>query len=148
MKSVVCQAYDQILKTGSMKLFKSHHPDYKDGEQLRDFVYVFDVVDAMCELMHRDHDGDSGIYNLGSGDARSFKDLVTATFKAMGKEANIEYIDMPESIRDQYQYYTKANMEKFHKSFSEFRFNSLESGVTDYVTKYLAKADPYLNSRR
>ena len=98
--------------------------------------------------MHRDHDGDSGIYNLGSGDARSFKDLVTATFKAMGKEANIEYIDMPESIRDQYQYYTKANMEKFHKSFSEFRFNSLESGVTDYVTKYLSKADPYLNSRR
>jgi ADP-L-glycero-D-manno-heptose 6-epimerase len=148
MKSVVCQAYNQILETGKMKLFKSHNPDYKDGEQLRDFVYVSDVVDAMCELMHRDHDGKSGIYNLGCGEPRTFKHLVESTFKAMGKKSDIEFIDMPESLRNQYQYYTKANMNKFHSVFPDFRFHSVEAGVADYVQNYLMKPNPRLNTRK
>ena len=148
MRSVVNQAYEQIESSGSVKLFKSHNPDYKDGEQLRDFVYVKDVVDAMCELMHRDHGGKNGIYNLGHGHARSFKDLVLATFKAVGKESNINYIDMPESLRGQYQYYTNAEMEKFNSVFPDFRFHSLEEGVLDYVQNHLMQNDSYLNSRR
>ena len=147
MRSVVSQAFEQIESTREMKLFKSHNKDYKDGEQLRDFVYVKDVVNAMCELMHREHNGKNGIYNLGHGKARSFKDLVTATFKAMNKEPSIKFIDMPEHLRSQYQYYTNAEMEKFHSVFPEFEFHSLEDGVKDYVQSHLMKKDPYLNSR-
>jgi len=148
MTSVVYNAHKQIKEKGSVKLFKSHHPDFKDGEQSRDFVYVKDIVDAMCELMHRDHSGQNGIYNLGHGQSRTFKDLVTASFKALGLEPKIEYIDMPDHLKTQYQYYTKAEMGKFHSVFPEFRFATLEEGVTDYIQAHLENPDPYLNSRR
>lgn len=147
MKSVVAQAYSQIEKTGKMKLFKSHKEGYENGEQLRDFVYVKDVVNAMISLMNADHEITNGIYNLGTGQARSFKDLAVATFKAMGKEENIEFIDMPESLREQYQYYTQADMDKFSKALPDFKFNSLEEGVNDYVQNYLSSPNPYLGSR-
>lgn len=148
MRSVVHQAYEQIKASGEVKLFKSHNPEYKDGEQLRDFVYVKDVVDAMCELMHRDHKGKNGIYNIGHGEARSFKSLVEATFEALNIKPKINYIDMPDHLRSQYQYYTKAEMGKFQSVFPEFRFCTVEEGVTDYVQNHLENSDPYLNSRR
>lgn len=137
MASVIFHTYNQIMKSGEMKLFQSHNPDFKDGEQMRDFVYVKDVVDVMYFLMH--HRKDSGIYNLGSGKARTFLDLAKNTFKALGKEANITFIPTPEDIRDKYQYFTEAKMDKlasigYHKPFS-----SLEAGVEDYVKNYLSK---------
>jgi ADP-L-glycero-D-manno-heptose 6-epimerase len=108
MASVVFHAFNQINATGEMKLFRSHHPDYKDGEQLRDFVYVKDVCSICLFLMeHRKH---SGLYNLGSGEARTFLDLVRATFTAMGKEEHIAFVDTPADIRDKYQYFTEADM--------------------------------------
>lgn len=143
MRSLVHKAYGQINDTGKVKLFKSHRDDYKDGEQLRDFVYVRDVVAGMLHLMEQRVPGSSGIYNMGTGQCRSFLDLVKATFKAMGKPENIEFIDMPESIRDQYQYYTQAEMKKFKDVFPEFSFNSLEESVTDYVQNFLMKKDPH-----
>ncbi len=143
MRSLVHKAYGQILESGEVKLFKSHRSDFKDGEQLRDFVYVKDVVRAMLMLMEHKVPGSSGIYNMGTGKCRSFLDLVRATFKAMDKEENIKFIDMPESIRDQYQYYTKADMTKFSQVFPEFSFTSLEDSVKDYVTKHLMAKNPY-----
>lgn len=143
MRSLVHKAYGQILDTGKVKLFKSHRDGFKDGEQLRDFVYVRDVVRGMLELMEKKVPGSSGIYNMGTGQCRSFADLVKATFKAMGKDENIEFIDMPESIRNQYQYYTQAEMKKFHQVFPEFKFGTLEESVTDYVQNYLMKNDPH-----
>lgn len=143
MCSVVYQAFKQITESGKMKLFKSHRDDYKDGEQLRDFVYVKDVCKAMLGLI--DKKAESGIYNLGTGQARTFLDLTKATFKAMGIEEKIEFIDMPESLRDQYQYYTQANMDKFKKALPEFAFLSLEQGVADYVENHLLK-QRYLES--
>lgn len=143
MCSVVYQAYKQITATGKMKLFKSHRDDYKDGEQLRDFVYVKDVCKAMVELIK--NKVESGIYNLGTGQARSFLDLTKATFKAMDKKENIEFIDMPESLRDQYQYYTQANMNKLKNALPDFKFLSLEDGVSDYVQNHLLK-EKYLES--
>ncbi len=147
MRSVVVQAHKQIKDTGKMKLFKSYHPDYKDGEQLRDFVYVKDVVQAMVRLMFEDHQGPSGLYNLGTGQARSFKDLVLATFAALDKSEAIEYIDMPDHLKDQYQYYTQANMNKLAQAFSDFKFHSLEEGVKDYVQNYLEKPNQFERSR-
>ncbi|MEQ8925790.1 MAG: ADP-glyceromanno-heptose 6-epimerase, partial [Fulvivirga sp.] len=110
MASVVWHAYNQIKKTYAMKLFRSHNPEFKDGEQMRDFVYVKDVVDVCFWLMH--HRKNSGIYNLGSGKARTFLDLTKAVFKAMNKPEDISFIDTPEDIRDKYQYFTQANMSK------------------------------------
>lgn len=147
MRSVVSQAFKQINETGQMKLFKSYHPDFNDGEQLRDFVYAKDVVAAMLALMESDHLGTNGIYNLGTGKARSFKDLVEATFTAMDKEIKIEYIEMPDSLKNQYQYFTEANMDKLHKALPDFKFHSLEEGVKDYVQNHLLQPVPYLNSR-
>lgn len=143
MRSLVHKAYGQILTDGKVRLFKSHKEGFKDGEQLRDFVYVVDVVKAMIEMMKPEVKKHSGIYNLGSGSARSFFHLVEATFKAMGKPANIEFIDMPLSIRNQYQYFTEADMKKFQAVFPQFKFHSLEEGVTDYVTNYLMKDRHY-----
>ena len=137
MASVVFHAFNQIRDTGGMKLFRSHRPDYKDGEQLRDFVYVKDVCSVCLFLMeHRTH---SGLYNLGSGKARTFLDLARATFKAMGKEERIAFIDTPDDIRDKYQYFTEAEMAKLKAIGYDKPFASLEEGVTDYVTNYLAK---------
>ncbi len=145
MRSLVHKAYGQILESGKVKLFKSHKEGFKDGEQLRDFIYVKDVVRAIIELGKPTSANGSGIYNLGAGKARSFYDLMVATFKAMGKEVNVEFIDMPVSIRNQYQYYTEANMEKFFQLLPNFKFSTLEEGVTDYVTSYLQKEDPNYN---
>ncbi len=137
MASVIWHAYNQILKTGKMKLFRSHHPDFKDGEQMRDFVYVLDVVDVCYWLMH--HRKNSGIYNLGSGKARTFLDLVRAVFRAMDKKEAIEFIDTPEDIRDKYQYFTEAVMGKLRSIGYTKPFHSLEEGTTDYVRNYLMK---------
>jgi ADP-L-glycero-D-manno-heptose 6-epimerase len=135
MASVVWHAFHQILKTGKMKLFKSHHPDFKDGHQMRDFVFVQDVVDVCYYLMHlRKH---SGIYNLGSGKARTFLDLTRQVFRSMGIEENIEFIDTPEDIREKYQYFTEANMKKLRSIGYERPFTSLESGADQYVKEYL-----------
>lgn len=131
MASVIWHAYNQIQKTGKMKLFKSHHPDYKDGEQMRDFVYVKDVTEVCMFLMH--HRKNSGIYNLGSGKARTFNDLAKAVFEALYKPALIEYIDTPVDIRDKYQYFTEAKMEKLKSIGYSKGFYSLEEGVREYV---------------
>jgi ADP-L-glycero-D-manno-heptose 6-epimerase len=143
MSSLVFKGYHQIKDKGQVKLFKSHKEGYKDGEQLRDFVYVKDVVKAMIEMAQPEVADKSGIYNMGTGQANSFKSLIEATFKAMGKEPNIEYIDMPESIRDQYQYYTQANMAKFSDIFPDFKFHSLEDAVADYVQNHLSQPNPF-----
>jgi ADP-L-glycero-D-manno-heptose 6-epimerase len=148
MKSVVAQAYTQIGETSAVKLFKSYNDNYEDGGQLRDFVYVKDVVNAMVRLMTEDHGGKSGILNLGTGKARSFKDLVSATFKSMNKEEKIEYIEMPDSLKGQYQYFTEAKMDKISAIFSDFKFHSLEDGIEDYVKNHLSQDDQRLNSRR
>ncbi|MBP7409412.1 MAG: ADP-glyceromanno-heptose 6-epimerase [Flavobacteriales bacterium] len=135
MASVVFHAFNQINATGEMKLFRSHHPDYKDGEQLRDFVYVKDVCSICLFLMeHRKH---SGLYNLGSGEARTFLDLVRATFTAMGKEEHIAFVDTPADIRDKYQYFTEADMSKMRAIGYSVPFTTLEEGVADYVGNYL-----------
>jgi len=135
MASVIFHAFNQISATGKMKLFRSHNPEFKDGEQMRDFVYVKDVVEVCLFLMH--HRKNSGIYNLGSGKARTFLDLVTNTFDSMGVPANIEFIDTPLDIRDKYQYFTEATMDKLKGIGYEKPFTSLEQGVKDYVTNYL-----------
>jgi ADP-L-glycero-D-manno-heptose 6-epimerase len=135
MASVIFHAFGQIGKTGGMKLFRSHNVDYSDGEQLRDFVYVKDVVEVCTYLM--ESRPDSGIYNLGSGVARTFLDLAKNTFKSMEVEQNISFIDTPEDIRDKYQYYTEANMQKLIDSGYDKGFISLEDGVADYVKNHL-----------
>ncbi len=135
MASVIWHAFQQIQKTGKMNLFRSHHPDFKDGEQMRDFVYVKDVVKVCYFLMH--HRKNSGIYNLGSGKARTFLDLVKNTFKAMEVEENISFVDTPMDIRDKYQYFTEANMQKLVNIGYRQPFYSLEEGIEDYVKNYL-----------
>lgn len=137
MASVIFHAFHQIKNTGAMKLFRSHNPDFKDGEQLRDFVYVKDVV-SVCEFLMKARP-ESGIYNLGTGKARSFLDLVKNTFKAMELPEYISFIDTPADIRDKYQYFTEANMDKLKKVGYSKPFHSLEEGVTDYVKNYLSK---------
>ena len=141
MASVIFHAYRQIAENGSMKLFRSHRPDFADGGQMRDFVYVKDVVEVCMFLMH--HRKNSGIYNLGSGQARSFNDLAHATFKAMGKAPEIEFVDTPADIRDKYQYFTEANMNKLASIGYNKTFHSLEEGVHDYVTNYLQQGPGY-----
>ena len=135
MASVIFHAFHQIKKTGKVKLFKSHHSDYKDGEQLRDFVYVKDVVEVIWFLFS--NKTTNGIFNLGSGTARTFKDLALSVFKAMNLTEQIEYIDTPMDIRDKYQYFTKADMKKLISSGYSKKFNSLEAGINDYVKNYL-----------
>ena len=136
MASVIMHAHKQILDRGKMNLFRSHNPDYADGEQLRDFIYVKDVA-AVCTHLMR-YRNTSGIFNLGSGTARTFKDLVSATFRAVGKPELIEFVDTPEDIRDKYQYFTEAEMGKLNQAGYNRPFTSLEDGVTEYVTEYLS----------
>ena len=136
MASVVYHAFHQITKTGQMKLFRSHNPDYKDGEQMRDFVFVKDVAEVIIWLMEERRK--SGIYNLGSGEARTFLDLVRAVFASMEKEEEISFIDTPEDIRDKYQYFTEARMNKLIESGYPGSFTTLENGVREYVA-YLKK---------
>lgn len=137
MASVIFHSFNQINEKGKVKLFRSHNPDYTDGGQLRDFVYVKDVVDVLY-FAHQSP-VKNGIYNLGSGKARTFLDLAKATFHALGKAPDIEFIDTPIDIRDKYQYFTEANMTKLAEQGYMKPFTSLEEGVQDYVTNYLLK---------
>jgi ADP-L-glycero-D-manno-heptose 6-epimerase len=135
MASVIFHAFHQIKNTGKVRLFRSHHPDYRDGEQLRDFIFVKDVIDVLFFLMIRGEK--SGIYNLGTGQARSFLDLARVTFRAMDIPENIEFIDIPADIRDKYQYFTEARMEKLRGAGYDEPFYSLEEGVEEYLVEFL-----------
>ena len=140
-RSVAHQLFEQIRDAGQVKLFKSHHPDYGDGGQLRDFVHVDDCVKLMIWLL-RDRP-QSGVYNCGTGKARSFKDLALAAFAAMGKEAKIDFIDTPEAIRRHYQYFTEADMTRVRGAGYDANVMSLEDGVASYIKDFLATDDPY-----
>jgi ADP-L-glycero-D-manno-heptose 6-epimerase len=142
MASVIFHAFNQIKATGKMKLFRSHHPDFKDGEQMRDFIYVKDLVEVCVFLMH--HRKNSGIYNLGSGKARTFLDLARNTFKAMNIKEDIAFVDTPADIRDKYQYFTEANMQKLRSIGYTKPFHTLEEGIEDYVKGYLSRERYYL----
>jgi len=135
MASVVFHTFNQIRETGKMKLFQSHRADYNHGEQKRDFIYVKDVIDVLYFHMH--HRTQSGIYNLGTGEARTFNDLAAAVFTALTKTPQISYIPTPEDIRDNYQYFTAANMAKTRAKGYDKPFTSLENAVHDYVSRYL-----------
>ena len=157
MASVIWHAFNQIHATGRVKLFRSHHPNFKDGEQLRDFVYVMDVAKVIFWFLgtifseKEETQGPiehlpstlsqalppSGLYNLGTGQARSFFDLAAATFWGMGMETSVDFIDMPEDIREKYQYFTEANMQKLRQAGYTEPFFTLEAGVQDYVSQYL-----------
>ena len=137
MRSMVHKAHGQIQERGKLKLFKSYEDRYRDGEQMRDFVYIKDVAKAMIELSQICDK--NGIYNVGTGRARSFQDLAMATFDALEKPSQIEYIEMPVEMRNQYQYFTQAKMEKFFSVLPQFTFSSLEEGVRDYVLNHLQK---------
>ena len=144
MTSVIFKAFYQIKETGKVKLFKSYKPEYKDGGQLRDFVYVKDCIDVMWWLFN--NPAANGIFNLGTGKARTWNDLIKAVFNAMGLKTNIEYIEMPESLRNQYQYFTEAQMNKLKATGCPVTFSSLEDSVRDYVCNYLQKPDPHLSA--
>jgi ADP-L-glycero-D-manno-heptose 6-epimerase len=135
MASVIFHTFNQIRETGSMKLFQSHNPEFKDGEQMRDFVYIKDLVNVLYFMMH--HRKDSGIYNLGTGKARTFLDLATNTFHAMNTPVSISFVPTPEDIREKYQYFTEASMEKLRSIGYSLDFFSLEAGIEDYVKNYL-----------
>ena len=137
MRSFVLKAFEQINETGGVKLFKSHRPDYTDGGQLRDFIYVKDAVDMT--LFFLENQDVSGIFNVGTGNARSWNDLAKATFAAMGIEPKIEYIDMPEILRDKYQYFTQATTDKLLAAGYIKDTTTLEAAITDYVRNYLMK---------
>ncbi len=137
MASVIFHSYNQIRKDGLVKLFRSHKEGFKDGEQLRDFIYVKDILEVCFWMM--ENKLPSAIYNLGTGKARSFTDLVNATYAALAIPSKIEFIDMPEDIRDKYQYFTEANMKKLKDAGYKEKFYSLEDGVGDYVKNYLSK---------
>ena len=143
MRSFVIPAFEQINETGSVKLFKSNRPDYKDGEQLRDFIYVKDAVDMT--LFFLENQEASGIFNVGTGNARNWNDLAKATFAAMGQESNIEYIDMPDHLQGKYQYFTQAPMDKLRAAGYDKDTTTLEDAVTDYVQNYLMK-EAYLGA--
>ena len=137
MRSVVNKAYAQIAGSGELALFRSHRPDYEDGRQDRDFVYVKDAV--AVTLFFHDHPEVSGLFNCGTGEARTWYDLALAIFAAMGREARIRFIDMPEAIRDKYQYHTEADMTRLRAAGYTAPFTSIEDGVREYVREYLAK---------
>jgi ADP-L-glycero-D-manno-heptose 6-epimerase len=142
MASVIWHSFNQIKANGLVKLFRSHNPNFKDGEQLRDFVYVKDLVKVMLWMMEKSMVNSqhltSGLYNLGTGAARSFYALASATFRGLDLEPQIEFIDMPLDIRDKYQYFTEANMQKLHNAGYTEPFYTLEVGVDDYVRNYLS----------
>jgi len=142
MRSVVHKAFGQILDTGRVSLFKSYRSDYRDGEQVRDFVYVKDVVDVIDWL--RLHPDKNGIFNVGTGQARTWIDLAKAVFSALERPPEIDFVEMPEHLRDRYQYRTQASIEKLRAAGYAASFCSLEEGVGDYVRNYLMKADPTL----
>ena len=144
MASVIWHSFNQINQNGRVKLFKSHRPDFQDGQQLRDFIYVKDIL-KVCFWFMENYPGpsESGLYNLGTGKARTFEDLVRATFSGLGLAPHIHFIDMPEDIRDKYQYFTEARMEKLRQVGYKEPFYSLEEGVSDYVKNYLSPHNYY-----
>lgn len=137
MRSVIHKAFGQIMETGKVKLFKSYKDEYKDGEQLRDFIYVKDAVEMT--LFFLEHKDKNGLFNIGTGSARSWNDLVSAIFNSMGKPMNIEYIEMPEYLREKYQYFTQAELTKLREAGYTKEISSIEKGVEDYVKNYLMK---------
>ena len=141
MASVVFHAFNQIKEHGSLKLFRSHREDFEDGQQKRDFVYVKDVIEICQWLINTQ--APSGIYNLGSGQARTFLDLANAVFNALGQSPQIEFIDIPEDIRENYQYFTEAEMVKIRQAGYSKPLYSLEDGISDYVVNYLQKGLKY-----
>jgi len=145
MSSVVFKAFHQIREKGSIKLFQSHRPDYKDGEQVRDFIYVRDCTRIMAWLLDNHV---TGLFNVGTGTARSFKELATATFSALEKQPVIDYIPMPETLRDKYQYYTCADMAKLRMAGFNEPFTLIEDGIREYVQEYLSSDNPYLDARK
>jgi ADP-L-glycero-D-manno-heptose 6-epimerase len=147
MASVVFHTFNQVNATGAMKLFRSHRSDYTDGGQTRDFVYVKDLAEVCLFLMHHRKPSSNGLYNLGSGKARTFLDLAHATFDAMGKPRNVGFIDTPEDIRGTYQYFTEADMSKLHSIGYDRPFASLEDAVKDYVQNYLNKGKRWSASK-
>ncbi len=142
MRSVVSHIYPSIAKGQGVQLFRSHNPNYADGGQMRDFIYVRDVADVVAWLLERPRV--NGLYNLGTGQARTFLDLAHATFKSAGQTPNVTFVDTPELIRDKYQYFTQANMQRLRDAGYAKPFTSLEDGVADYVGQFLSKPDPYL----
>ena len=142
MASVIFKSFNQIRETGRVRLFKSYRKEYGDGEQVRDFVYVKDCVEILWWLL--EHVEVNGIFNLGTGKARSWNDLVRAVFAAMGMKPEVEYIDMPPGLSGQYQYFTEAKMDKLRATGCPLAFRSLEDAVRDYVANYLQKSDPRL----
>ncbi len=137
MASVIYQTVKQIRETGKMKLFRSHRPGFEDGLQLRDFIYVKDVLDILMHFLT--HQPEDGLYNVGTGKARTFLDLATLTFRAMDLEPRITFIDMPEDLRENYQYFTEANIDKLRNSGFTKKMHSLEEGIEDYVRNYLVR---------
>ena len=142
MRSMVVKAYEQILEKGEVALFSSDRPEYQDGGQLRDFVYIKDCVELIWYLLNNPKQ--NGVFNVGAGEARSWNDLMLAVFAAMEREPRIRYVPMPEELKGRYQYYTQADMGWLETSSCPYRPQSLEAGVQDYVRNYLAAADPYL----
>jgi ADP-L-glycero-D-manno-heptose 6-epimerase len=144
MASVIWHAVNQIRQNGTVKLFKSHRPDFQDGQQLRDFIYVKDILKVCYWLMENfEKIPENGLFNLGTGKARTFEDLVRATFSGLGLPPQILYIDMPEDIRDKYQYFTEARMDKLKNAGYKAAFYSLEKGISDYVKNYLSTLNYY-----
>jgi ADP-L-glycero-D-manno-heptose 6-epimerase len=143
MSSVIFKAFHQIMDKGRVTLFKSHRPDYLDGEQLRDFIHVRDCTQVMAWLL--ENPDVSGMFNTGFGQARSFNDLAKSTFSAIGRDPDIEYVPMPETLRDKYQYYTCADMKKLLAAGYNRPFIPLEEGVKDYICNYLGQTNPYLD---
>jgi ADP-L-glycero-D-manno-heptose 6-epimerase len=141
MASVIFHTAKQIKETGGMKLFKSHRPDFEDGHQQRDFIYVKDLVQVASWLMNQKPE--NGLYNLGTGTARTFLDLATNTFLSMGLEPNISFRETPEDIRDSYQYFTEADMSKLLEAGYKNPFYSLEEGIKDYIQNYLTEEKIY-----
>ncbi|HNV85852.1 MAG TPA: ADP-glyceromanno-heptose 6-epimerase [Candidatus Omnitrophota bacterium] len=142
MRSMVHKGYQQIKQTGKIRLFKSYKPEFADGEQKRDFIYVKDAVAVM--LWAWDHPGKTGIFNLGTGKAQTWNELARAIFEALGLSPKIEYFNMPDSLKNQYQYRTQADLSNLRKTGCGHPFSTLRDGVKDYVANYLEKSDPYL----
>lgn len=145
MASVIFHFYHQLMKTGEVNLFKSHRKDYAHGEQTRDFIYVDDLINVMLHFHDSEGKVDSGLYNLGTGNARTYNDLAKAIFKAVEKEPVINYIDTPEDIREKYQYFTEADMTKVKSTNYTKEFLSLEESVASYINEYLANGNKIYN---
>jgi len=141
-KSVVAHVFPKARAGEAAVLFKSHNPDYPDGGQARDFIWVGDCVDVVMWFL--DHPEASGLFNIGTGKARTFADLARAVFRALGREPQIDYVETPQAIRDKYQYFTEANMERLRAAGYDKPFTSLEDGVSQYVRGYLNANDPHL----